>query len=186
MLSSRCSFSGTPQPPTRVLPATSGRARWTPPTADPRQHRPRPAVNPDALEQVIGLAMRPFLARCAESLQQRIDLTSWRQPFCPLCGGEAEFAVITPAAERLLICGRCAARWPFDPLACPFCRNADRARITSFASRDGQYRLYACDVCRRYLKAYDGRTAQRPFLLAVDSIATLPLDAAAIKKGYRG
>lgn len=144
-----------------------------------------PAVSPDALEQVLGLAMRPFLERCAESLQQRIDLSAWHEPFCPLCGGEAEFGVITPAAQRVLVCSRCAARWPFDPLACPFCRNADRARITSFASRDGRYRLYACDVCRRYLKAYDGRTAERPFILAVDTIATLPLDAAAIRKGYR-
>ena len=39
----------------------------------------------------------------------------------------------------------------------PFCLNADRSRITSFASRDGQYRLYACDVCERYFKAYDAR-----------------------------
>lgn len=167
------SASGPPGP---AVPAGAGM-----PAAEP----PSPAVNPDALEQVLGLAMRPFLERCAESLQQRIDLSAWREPFCPLCGGEPEFAVITPAAQRVLVCSRCAARWPFDPLACPFCLNADRARITSFASRDGRYRLYACDKCRRYVKAYDGRTAQRPFMLALDSIATLPLDAAAIRKGYR-
>jgi len=143
-------------------------------------------VSRDALDQVLALAMRPFLERCAESIQQRTDLTSWKEPYCPLCGGEVEFAVITPSAERLLICSRCSARWRFDALACPFCRNGDRSRITSFTSRDGRYRLYACDVCRRYLKAYDGRSAGRPLLLAVDTIATLPLDAAAIKKGYRG
>ena len=76
---------------------------------------------------------------------------------CPLCGGEPDFAVITPAAERLLICGRCSARWRFHQLTCPFCLNADRGRITSFATRDGLYRLYACDVCERYLKAFDAR-----------------------------
>ena len=142
-------------------------------------------VSRDALDEVLALAMRPFLERSAESIQQRTDLTSWREPYCPICGGEVEFAVITPSAERLLICGRCSARWRFHALACPFCRNDDRSRITSFTSRDGRYRLYACDVCRRYLKAHDGRTAGRPLLLAVDTIATLPLDAAAIKKGYR-
>ncbi len=142
-------------------------------------------VNPDTFAQVLALGMRPFLERCAESIQQRFDLGSWTQPYCPVCGGEVEFAVITPGAERHLICSRCSARWRFDAIACPFCRNADRLRITSFTSRDGRYRLYACDVCTRYLKAYDGRSAARPLLLAVDTIATLPLDAAAIKKGYR-
>ena len=47
----------------------------------------------------------------------------------------------------------------FAPLTCPFCANDDRALITSFATRDGRYRVYACDVCRRYLKAYDARHA---------------------------
>jgi FdhE protein len=93
--------------------------------------------------------------------------------------------VITPAADRLLICSRCLARWRFHQLTCPFCGNGDRSRITSFASRDGQYRLYACDVCERYLKAYDARHATRPVMPPVDSVATLPLDAAAIQRGYK-
>jgi hypothetical protein len=41
-------------------------------------------------------------------------------------------------------------------------------------------------VCRRYLKAYDSRSAERPVLVAVDTIATLPLDAAAMQRGYVG
>jgi formate dehydrogenase maturation protein FdhE len=63
--------------------------------------------------------------------------------------------------------------------------NADRARITSFASRDKQYRIYGCDACQRYLKAFDARHASRPIMPAVDSVATLPLDAAAMQRGYR-
>jgi len=135
------------------------------------------------LETVVQLAMRPFLARAAEVLAA-LDFSSWPRGCCPICAGEPEFATITPAAERLLICSRCTSRWPYDPLACPFCGNADRARVTSFASRDGQYRIYACDQCRRYLKAYDARHASRPVMLAVDTIATLPLDAAAMQRGY--
>jgi len=134
--------------------------------------------------QVLALAMRPFLSRCAEVLQQREELGSWTHPHCGLCGGEPDFAVITPAAERHLICSRCTLRWKFESLTCPYCRNADRARITSFATTDGQYRVYACDVCKRYLKAYDGRRATRPVMPMVDSVATLPLDAAAMQRGY--
>jgi hypothetical protein len=137
-----------------------------------------------ALGQVIALAMRPFLSRCAEVLQQRSELADWAHSHCALCGGEPDLAVIMPSAERHLICGRCSLRWKFEPLTCPYCRNSDRTKITSFATTDGKYRVYACDVCQRYLKAYDGRRATRPVMPVVDSVATLPLDAAAMQRGY--
>jgi hypothetical protein len=34
------------------------------------------------------------------------------------------------------------------------------------------------------LKAYDGRRATRPVMPMVDTVATLPLDAAAMQRGY--
>jgi hypothetical protein len=150
----------------------------------------RPGAGPvspelEGLETVLQQAMRPFLTRAGDAVMARSDLAAWNRGSCPLCGGEPDLAVITASADRLLICGRCAARWRFEPLTCPFCLNADRSRITSFASRDGQYRLYACDVCERYIKAYDARRASRPVMPVVDGVATLPLDAAAIQKGYR-
>ena len=144
----------------------------------------RPA-SPDMLDQVIQLAMRPFLARCAEAFLPHIEQPARRRGRCPLCGGEPEFSTITPAAERFLICGRCTGQWLYEPLACPFCSNADRASITSFATRDGRYRIYACDACLRYLKTYDSRSADRPVLAPVDTIATLPLDAVVMQRGYR-
>jgi len=147
---------------------------------------PKTPASQAALEQVLALAMRPFLERCADVVQQRADFTTWNHAYCPLCGGEPEFAVLTSAGERILICGRCTGRWRFDEVACPFCLNRERSLLPSFASPDGLYRLYACDVCRRYIKAYDARHGGRPVMLAVDSVATLPLDAAAIQRGYQG
>ena len=148
--------------------------------------RNRPPSDPASLDQVLVLALRPFLARCAEVLAPQVDLTTWRHGHCPICGWEPDFAVITPSAERRLFCGRCVAQWSFASLTCAFCANDDRRLITSFTSRDGLYRVYGCDVCQRYLKAYDARHAQRPVMVAVDSIATLPLDAAAMQRGYSG
>jgi hypothetical protein len=139
---------------------------------------------PENLDQVLLLAMRPFLSRCAEALVQRADFSGWHFGHCPFCGWEPDFAVITPSADRRLICGRCVAQWSFDSLTCPFCSNDDRTQITSFATPDGLYRVYGCNVCRRYLKAYDARKAARPVMVAVDTIATLPLDAAAMQRGY--
>jgi formate dehydrogenase maturation protein FdhE len=50
---------------------------------------------------------------------------------------------------------------------------------------DGLYRLNGCDVCQRYIKAFDGRNATRQVMPVVDTLATLPLDAAAVQRGYR-
>ena len=139
----------------------------------------------EGLDPVLLQAMRPVLTRAADAVLARLDTTAWDRGVCPVCGGEPDLSVITPAAERLLICSRCLARWRFAQLTCPFCSNADRSRITSFASRDGRYRIYACDACQRYLKAYDARGASRPVMPPVDSVATIPLDAAAMQRGYR-
>ena len=144
-------------------------------------------IDPEAagLETVLQQAMRPVLTRSAAAIMARTDFAGWRHHICPLCSGEPDLAYITLAAERLLICGRCAARWRFDQISCPFCLNEERSKITSFTSRDGKYRLTACDVCRRYIKAYDARRGVRKDVMPiVDSVATLPLDAAAMQRGY--
>jgi FdhE protein len=154
---------------------------------DPCEPPPRlPAGVPDALDQALLLAIRPFLSRCAESLLQRPEFADWHHGTCPICGWEPDFAVVLATGERRLVCGRCVAQWGCGSHTCPYCGNDERSRVTSFATRDGRYRVYACDNCRRYLKALDGRHAARPLLITVDTIATLPLDAAAMSKGYQG
>jgi len=152
--------------------------------SDGSRHPSDAAGAAESLSQVLLLSMRPFLGRCAETAAAMLDTSTWSKGYCPLCGGEPEMAVITRAATRRLVCGRCLCQWDFDALACPHCRNADRTRITTFASRDRLYRIAACDECQRYLKAYDARHSERPFLPGLDSVATLPLDAAAIQRGY--
>src|SRR4051794_2486223 len=42
--------------------------------------------SPAGLDQVLVLALRPFLARCAESLSPQVDLTNWKHGHCPICG----------------------------------------------------------------------------------------------------
>ncbi len=164
--------------------------RWFETAAAPGRRRdelpPALPVPTEVLDQVLGLAMRPFLARCAEVVQQRADFSTWTHAYCPLCGGEPEFGVLTSTGDRILICGRCTARWRFDAPTCPYCGNADPALLPSFSSSDGLYRLYACDACRRYIKAYNAPVGGRPVMLALDSVATLPLDAAAVQRGYGG
>jgi FdhE protein len=141
-----------------------------------------PAI--EMLDEVIGWSMRPFLVRTADVLQQRGAFGAWKRGVCPVCGGEPDFACITSSGERLLICCRCQTRWPTEPFMCPFCGENDKKMMTSFATPDGTYRVTACKSCRRYLKTLDGRRAGRAVMPALDSIATLPLDAVVMQRGF--
>jgi FdhE protein len=140
---------------------------------------------PEIVGHVLTLAMRPFLSRCAEVLQRRPELSAWSHAHCALCGGEPDLATLDAQGDRSLVCGRCLLQWRFDPVTCPFCRNSDRALITSFGTSDGLYRVYCCDACHRYVKAFDTRRANRPLMPVVDGVAMLPLDAAAMQRGYQ-
>lgn len=138
----------------------------------------QPALDIDMLDEVLAWAVRPYLQRTAEVLQQRVSLEAWGRRVCPVCASEPEFSLILLTGDRQLVCGRCHVRWAFDPIACPYCGNDDRTRIKSMATPDGMYRVMICSPCGRYIKALDARKAPRPLLPYVDLIATLPLDAA--------
>jgi FdhE protein len=138
----------------------------------------------EMLDEVLSWAMRPFLCRAAEVLQQRAVFGGWKRGVCPVCCGEPDFACITATGERQLICARCQTRWPTEPFACPFCGENAKERITSFATPDGTYRVTACQSCKRYLKTLDGRRAGRGAMPNVDAIATLPLDAVVMQRGF--
>lgn len=155
-----------------------------PAASDSAIHPPAGAELNDGLHEVLDTAMRPFLMRAASAALTGVDLSTWTKPCCPACGADPDFAVITRDGKRNLCCHRCRTLWAWHAWACPRCENDDRSTISSFASRDGLYRIYACGKCMRYVKAFDGRSAPRPFLPDVDLIATLPLDAAAIQKGF--
>lgn len=147
--------------------------------------RETPAMTGD-LDQALGLALKPFLSRCADAVQPAAGLKAWRHNRCAVCGGEAEFGVVESAEVRRLICGQCGLRWGFPADCCPFCPDGAGGRLTSFSTPDRRYQVTACESCRRYLKSYSGQQGQRPVLPAVDTLATLPLDAAAIQRGYQG
>jgi FdhE protein len=117
-------------------------------------------------------------------LRARTGFDQWRRGTCPLCGGAPDFAAIAAGGQRRLICGRCHTTWPVDALACPFCGERDAGRITSLATAGGPYRVAACTSCGRYLKAIDTRRAGRAVIPAVDAIATLPLDAVILRRGF--
>ncbi len=132
--------------------------------------------------QACLLGLRPFLAPAASAMLLRHDATAWQRRLCPVCGGEPDFSVWN-ADGRRLVCSRCCGQWAFATGECPFCEDHDAER-RSFSSGTRVYRVDTCDGCRRYLKGFDESRASRPVMLGVDTVATLPLDAAAQQLGY--
>lgn len=171
-------------------------ARASHPTADEvrawfesrsRRDTPRPVYDPphgELFDQVLALGALPFVERASEAIRSRTELSEWHRPYCPFCGGDPEMASLPADGGRRLHCGRCTSSWEFDEVICPFCDTRDDRQRTSWTSADGRYLLVACSACQRYLKALDVRRAGRPLMLAVDTVATLPLDAAATRKGF--
>lgn len=137
---------------------------------------------PDGVGDVVSLTLRPFLARAAEVLHQRIATDGWGRGRCPMCGGTPVFAVLPATGGRHLVCGRCLGRWTFDPRACPHCDATEGQRV--FSALEGRYQVAACDRCKRYVKALDVKRAGRPLILPVDTVATLALDQAIAAQGY--
>lgn len=133
--------------------------------------------------QTCLVAMRPYLARGVTAVQSFLSQVSGARQACPVCAGEADFTVWS-ANGRSLVCGRCTAKWPFPEGSCAFCGDDHAEARKSFAGGSRAYRLEACEVCRRYIKGFDERGASRPMILSVDTIATLPLDVAAMQLGF--
>src|SRR5262249_18557161 len=131
-------------------------------------------------------ALRPFLMRSAEAILPNVDLQGWQRGKCPLCGGDPDFAIWNAPGDRHLLCGRCAGQWAYPDQHCVFCGIVDAAQLQTFAGTPRFYRLQGCDACDRYAKGFDGRNAARTIMLTYDAVATLPLDAALIQRGYIG
>jgi FdhE protein len=145
-------------------------------------------IDPDGLKTfVLTHALRPFLRAYAEAYGSLVDEAGWHRGYCPICGGEPDFAAIVPeeGGPRRLICSRCDNEWQFVRLGCPFCETRDHAQVHFYPEEDGSHRLYVCDNCGRYLKAIDLRQAPGRVLLAVERVLTVPMDVAAREQGYQ-
>ena len=142
-------------------------------------------VNEALLELMIHAALRPFLITHCEALLSFVNQEQWRRGYCPICGGNPDFAFLDKErGARWLLCSRCNAEWLFQRLECPYCSIQDQGALAYFTDDEGLYRLYVCERCRHYLKAIDLRQAECEVLLPLERFLTLDLDTQAHKDGY--
>jgi len=145
------------------------------------------AIDKDTLTVAIHATMKPFLSKHADNLLPLIEQGKWRRGYCPVCGGQPNFAFLSKEQEgaRWLLCPRCDANWLFQRLECPFCGNKDQKRLSYRSDDEGVYRLYLCEECKGYLKCLDLRRTQDDVVLQLEWITTLDLDRQACELGYQ-
>ena len=138
------------------------------------------------LDAIIHATAKPVLVSQAKYLIEHVDQEKWRREFCPICHGIPDLAYLDEEeGARWLLCSRCDTTWLFQRLQCPFCNNQDQKSLAYFTNDEGDYRLYVCDQCRKYIKTIDMRNARLKTSLPLERLLTYDMDRQAEEKGYK-
>jgi FdhE protein len=139
--------------------------------------------------QAVAPVLRAYAARLVpmiERLDDRSPRPIWQQGYCPVCGGWPLVGELRGVElAQFLRCAACGSAWRSQRLFCPYCRNDDYRSLQSLAV-DGEkrFRIAVCERCKGYLKVGNAFDPPPPELLALDDVASLHLDVAAIERGY--
>ncbi len=144
-------------------------------------------AEPHALRVVAQMAALPLLQACGRALAGDVQ-PSWWEGYCPVCGAWptlAEFRGLE--RKRALRCGRCGVGWEVPWLRCPFCDETNHEHLGYLAPEEGgdTRKVEVCDTCKGYLKAQATVRALEPWAVLLEDLNTLPLDVAAVERGYQ-
>lgn len=143
-------------------------------------------VEPPALRVIAQMAALPLLQTCGRALHDQLP-ASWGEGYCPVCGAWptlAEFRGLE--RKRWLRCGRCATGWEVPWLQCPFCDESEHTNLGYLAPEEGETarKVEVCDSCKGYVKAQPTVKALVAWEIVLDDLATVPLEVAALERGY--
>ena len=111
-------------------------------------------------------------------------LAHWDRGFCPACGSWP--ALLEAGAHgHTLRCSFCAHGWELLGYHCLYCGNEGQGFITAAADPEQPgRRLQLCGACGGYVKALEMDEPSTFPLVAIDDLASLDLDMAAIERNY--
>ncbi len=145
------------------------------------QRIPRPACATQA-----WTATAQFLSPLVDRFGSWREEERWLRGYCPTCGSPpamSQLVGVEPGRLRLLSCGCCNTRWRYRRIGCPFCESANDHRLSALAIEGEKYlRIDYCQLCRAYLKTYDGEGSETFFLADWTS---LHLDIIARDRGLK-
>ena len=145
-------------------------------------------VSPDIAWLIAELAVAPFAHLLQCQALARLDASeavrAWDRGYCPACGSWPAIAEVV-GGRHALRCSFCAASWEVSSYRCIYCSNDSDAFVTAAPNaEDAGRRLQMCNACGGYLKVLD-LTAPTEFpLVAIEDLASMDLDMAAIERKY--
>lgn len=138
------------------------------------------------LDALLANALAPFLELAAERLLPLLPLHLWDEAYCPVCGGQPDFALWGETESTQLICERCRAVWGARVVGCLFCGETEPSARGVYSTEDERYLIEVCDSCGNYMKGINEEAlapGEEP-LLAAERLLTPGLDLLAIQEGY--
>lgn len=144
-------------------------------------------ADPAALRVAGQMAVLPLLQACARALAPDVP-AAWWEGYCPVCGAWPVVAEYTGLErKRQLRCGRCGAGWAIPLLRCVYCDETDHDHLGYLTPEAGEQtrKIEVCNTCKGYLKAVTTVRSLPSWALLVDDLTTVPLDIAALERGYK-
>ena len=147
----------------------------------------RLGLQSDTLFFLAENALQPVFEAYADKLKIYVNQEKWWRGYCPICGSKPVMAeLIGTERKKFLICSCCGYEWRFMRTKCPFCENADQAKLKYFFTEDEgrACRVETCQKCKKYIKTVDTAQLDEGLIPSVEDIGTLYLDVLAKKEGY--
>jgi FdhE protein len=146
------------------------------------------SLSGDLLWLVGELAVGPFvhllqasIVRSHESIE--LALRAWARGYCPVCGSWPAVAELSHGS-RALRCSFCAYGWKPAEYACAYCGAQENFGPAAPDPERPDRLLELCRACAGYLKALMLPGPTEFPLAAIEDLATIDLDQAAMELGY--
>jgi FdhE protein len=143
--------------------------------------------NGEILHYVLLEVLKPVYERYGEAYGKQLVDATWAKPFCYVCGGAPDMAMLAgDGGKRYLCCRLCDTSWWYSRLKCPHCGNEDLEKLVSISlESEPAYMVHACKSCNRYLKVVDARIKNGDGLfLELEDLRTSYLDGVAQREGF--
>jgi FdhE protein len=143
-------------------------------------------AHPYALAAMAHLAVIPLLQACGRRLASQVP-HGWSCGYCPICGAWPTLAEVRGLEHtRTLRCARCGAAWRTAWLCCPYCKEMDHKCLGVLLPEphDAAGQIDTCATCKGYLKTHPTLQALPAYAVALQDLATIALDVAALDRGY--
>lgn len=141
----------------------------------------------ELLHYIMIEVLKPVYETYGEAYGKLFDDGTWVEPFCYVCGGAPELAMLVgDGGKRYLYCRLCDTSWWYTKLKCPYCGNVDLEKLVSLTlENDPSHMLHGCKACNRYIKVVDARTRDGALFFELEDLKTSRLDDVARKEGFR-